>query len=235
MTTVVISQPMYFPWPGFLAQMALADVMVWLTDAQFSKGSYTNRVQVRLPSGISWLSIPLEGKGSKTMIADLAPAREDWHAAHMDTLRQSLKDAPHADAALDLASGIDRSGSLCDAVISSSERLADACGITPPETRLSTEMDVPGSGSTRVLGMVKALGGTRYITGHGARGYLDHAAFDAAGVAVDYMDYDVRPWRDDPGFTPFVTGLDLLASVGGAAARDYLNPRTRPWTDFLSG
>jgi ethanolamine ammonia-lyase large subunit len=26
MTTVVISQPMYFPWPGFMAQMALADI-----------------------------------------------------------------------------------------------------------------------------------------------------------------------------------------------------------------
>ena len=34
MTTVVISQPMYFPWPGFLAQLAIADVVVWtLLDA----------------------------------------------------------------------------------------------------------------------------------------------------------------------------------------------------------
>ncbi|MFT7595258.1 MAG: hypothetical protein ACI8R4_002586 [Paracoccaceae bacterium] len=47
MTRVVISQPMYFPWAGFLAQLALADVRIWLDDAQFSNGSFTNRVQVK--------------------------------------------------------------------------------------------------------------------------------------------------------------------------------------------
>lgn len=46
MARVVISQPMYFPWFGFMAQMSLADVFIWLDDAQFSKGSFTNRVQV---------------------------------------------------------------------------------------------------------------------------------------------------------------------------------------------
>ena len=65
MTTVMISQPMYFPWAGFIAQMALADVMIWLDDVQFSKGSFTNRIQVKTASGpIKWMSIPLEGKGS---------------------------------------------------------------------------------------------------------------------------------------------------------------------------
>ena len=40
MKTVVISQPMYFPWVGMLEQMRLADVFVHLDDAQFSKGGF---------------------------------------------------------------------------------------------------------------------------------------------------------------------------------------------------
>ena len=47
MKTVVISQPMYFPWVGMLEQMALADVWVHLDDAQFSKGGFFNRVQIK--------------------------------------------------------------------------------------------------------------------------------------------------------------------------------------------
>ena len=59
MTTVVISQPMYFPWTGFFGQMKLADIYVWLDDAQFSKGSFTNRVQALLNGKQTWMTIPL--------------------------------------------------------------------------------------------------------------------------------------------------------------------------------
>ena len=47
MTTVVISQPMFFPWVGMFEQIALADVYVHYDDVQFSKGSFTNRVQLK--------------------------------------------------------------------------------------------------------------------------------------------------------------------------------------------
>ena len=47
MTTVVISQPMLFPWVGMFEQVALADVFVHYDDVQFSKGSFTNRVQLK--------------------------------------------------------------------------------------------------------------------------------------------------------------------------------------------
>ena len=40
---VVISQPMYFPWVGFLSQISMASTIIWLDDVQFSKGSFTNR------------------------------------------------------------------------------------------------------------------------------------------------------------------------------------------------
>ena len=59
MKTVVISQPMYFPWVGMLEQMALADVWVHLDDAQFSKGGFFNRVQIKTTDGTPWLTVPL--------------------------------------------------------------------------------------------------------------------------------------------------------------------------------
>lgn len=38
---------MFFPWVGFLEQLKLVDVYVFYDDVQFSKGSFTNRVQVK--------------------------------------------------------------------------------------------------------------------------------------------------------------------------------------------
>ena len=57
--------------------------------------------------------------------------------------------------------------------------------------------------------------------------------FEAAGVAIDYVDYSCTPWPQGPGeFTPYVSILDLIARTGRDAAQ-YLQPRTLPWRAFL--
>lgn len=235
MTTVVISQPMYFPWVGFMAQMALADVMIWLDDAQFSRGSFTNRVQVKTASGVKWMSLPLRDKGHRTAIRDLHLADPGIFARHRSLLRNALADAPHLADAIRTFEEATVDAPLCDTLIESAEAQARALGLPARRTLRSGGMEVPGQGSARVLDLVRAVGGTRYVTGHGARHYLDHAAFEAAGVAVDYMDYAPHPWRQAHGaFTPYVTALDLVANVVPEERRAHLNPVGRPWRAFLA-
>lgn len=236
MTRVVISQPMYFPWAGFMAQMALADVYIWLDDAQFSKGSFTNRIQVKMPGGRKWISIPLVGQGSFQPIANLRAAASDWIASHRALLRQSLHGQPHTQAALDLFDRVMAgNGSLCDLLIAGAEAQADHMGIRPRQILRSSQMNVGGTSGERVLQLVQAVGGTDYLTGHGARNYLDHEAFNANGISVSYMTYDPLPWPQPHGdFTPFVTGLDLIASQEAEAAKAHLRPASLDWRDFMA-
>lgn len=230
MTRVVISQPMYFPWAGFMAQMALADVYIWLDDTQFSKGSFTNRVQVKTPNGIKWMSVPLEGKGSFRLIRELAPGRPDWHRTHKALLEQAFRGRAHAADAISLFEEVDFSAPLSDVLVASAEAQAEALGILPNIRTTSTALAVEGRSWERVLGMVKAVGGTEYISGTGGLAYLDHDAFEAAGVSVSYMNYAPRPWpQDAAAFTPYVTSLDLVASVSRILARDHLNPAVLDW------
>ena len=233
MTRVVISQPMYFPWPGFLAQMALADVYVWLDDAMFSKGSFTNRIQVKLGAERKWMSVPLDGKGTGQRIMELSAAKPGWQAAHRALLAQSLAGKPERAMALEMFDGVAATAPLCDLLIASTEIMARALGILPARVLRASALDVAGSGWPRVRDMVAALGGTRYLTGHGAAAYLDHEAFEAAGIEVAYMDYRVGAWPQDGAFTPYVSALDLIASCGADGARERLNPATVPWRDFL--
>ncbi|GAB1360962.1 hypothetical protein MASR1M32_01980 [Rhodobacter sp.] len=233
MTRVVISQPMYFPWAGFMAQMAMADVYIWLDDAQFSKGSFTNRVQVKLPSGRKWMSVPLAGTGSFQLIQNLEAKGTDWIGSHRQMLEQSLRSAPQTAPALALFDTVMRQpGSLCDRLIASAEAQAEAMGILPKHILRSSDMAVGGASSGRVLDLVQEVGGSDYLTGHGAWGYLDHQAFETAGISVSYMDYAPRPWPQAHGeFTPYVTGLDLLAAAG-ATARSHLQPQSIDWRAF---
>ncbi len=235
MTTVVISQPMYLPWPGFLSHLALADVLIWLDDAQFSRGSFTNRIQIRTADGSKWLSVPLVGKGFAMPIRDLVAAQPDWPRSHGDLIRQALQRAPYLREALTILEQAAARESLCETLIASAELCLTACQVPYPETRRASDMNVSGSSWRRVLELVHAVGGTRYVTGHGAANYLDHFAFEADGVAVEYMDYSIAPWPQRHGeFSQFVTSLDLIANVEPELRRNHLSRSTIPWRDFLA-
>jgi len=235
MSVVVISQPFLFPWPGFYEQLMLADTYIFLDDAQFSKGSFTNRIQLRHGVGRRWMTIPLKGTSAFQPIIDLEPANAGWREAHRDLLRRSLDGAPYLSHALAILETAYAHDNLCDVLIASVEEPARYMALNPGRHRArSSQLDVSGKSWQRVLDIVLRFEGTRYLTGHGAANYLNHEAFEARGVAVDYMRYSLTTWRQltDP-FTPYVSVLDLIANAGPDASR-YLNPCTTPWRDFLA-
>jgi WbqC-like protein family len=225
---------MLFPWPGFFEHLSLADVYIDLDDAQFSKGSFTNRIRLKWGNERHWMSVPLKNGGTFTTIANLEAAETHWRESHRDMLAQSLKRAPfrdHAIAILERAYARER---VCDLLIASMDEPARYLAIGPRYRERASRLDVPGKSWERLLSLVQHFGGTGYITGHGAAGYLDHRAFEAAGIAVEYMRYSLTPWpQGDNLFSPYVSILDLIGWTG-PRARDYLIPKTQDWRTFLA-
>ncbi len=216
--TVVISQPMLFPWVGMLEQARLADTFVHYEDVQFSKGSFTNRVQIKTAKGPTWLTMPLEGAKLGSQIADIrVNDATGFREKHLRTLRQSYTRAPYCDVMMSVVESVYRLRSpwLSDLAIASSEALWDVFDIRPKLVLSSTSLRIGGSSSKRVLNICEALGATHYVSGHGGRNYLDHAAFSERGVSVGYMNYEMIEFGQQHGeFTPFVSALDLLANLG---------------------
>lgn len=234
---VVISQPMYFPWVGLFEQIALADVYVHYTDVQFSKGSFTNRVQVKTAAGSRWMTVPLRDLRLGQRIDEVAVDEgRDWRDAHRALLRGALGHAPHwADVEALLARlPASPAASVAAVSIASMQAVCDYFGLAQGRRFVPVEsLSVGGSGSRRVLDIVRSLGGTTYVTGLGARHYLDHEAFERAGIAVEYMAYECAPYPQSHGpFTPYVTVLDLVAQLG-RAGRSMIRSGTRPWRELL--
>lgn len=234
MTAVVITQPMLFPWPGFFEQLMLADSYIYLDDTQFSKGSFTNRIQLLRGSDRCWMTIPLAGKGTFQKISELQAAGDDWKQSHRALLRQSLLGAPYIDDALSIFDKAYSHSSLIDLLIASIEEPARYMGVGLNRTISKTsDMDVTGTSWRRVLDIVQRAGGDEYLTGHGAANYLDHSAFEAEGVQVKYINYSRTTWPQPAGAsTPYVSVLDLIARMG-PEARSCLIPATVAWQDFL--
>lgn len=226
---LVITQPMFFPWSGMMEQLQLADTLVIYDDVNFSKGSFTNRVQIKTMAGIQWLTIPVKQQ-KNVLIRDLEYAENiNWKKKHIESFKQAYAKSEHVHEATELLESVySQNDTFCKVVVESMKQVMEYLGISP-EILSSSDLGVGGSGSQRVLDICEALKATRYITGHGAKNYLDHESFERAGVEVDYMKYSLpqtKQLHDD--FTPYVSILDLIANHGKETA-GYLNANTVPW------
>ena len=98
----------------------------------------------------------------------------------------------------------------------------------------SSEFGFKSHKSELVLDLIKAVGGTSYITGWGARDYLDHELLDRNGINVEYMDYQLSPYPQLHGpFCPYVSILDLIANVGSSAFQ-WIRSGTVDWKTFTA-
>jgi len=236
MKRIVVSQPMFFPWSGLFDQIRLADVFVHYDDVALPQGrSFMSRVQLKTPAGVEWLTAPIV-RGMQ-MIQDVRlDNTQRWRAKHLNTLRHNYAGASFANDMIGLVEDIYAAdhAHLADINIAAIERIAHHLGLTPQFIR-SSACGTHSSSSEKLVEIVSKLGGDVYITGHGARNYLDHELFEKSGIAVEYMSYALKPYRQLHGvFTPYVSILDALANLGRDAA-GILASRTIPWRDFLNG
>lgn len=233
---VVISQSMYFPWVGLLEQIRLADCFIHYNDVQFTRGFY-NRVQLKTRGGSKWLTIPTRDYHRGQRIDEvLIDDGQNWRASHLRQIADALRGTPHLEDAVTLARSVleqdfETVGQLSRASIMA---LATYFSLTESTKFLdSSDLQVGGRSSQRLLDLVRAVGGDVYITGHGAANYMDHEIFEEAGVDVRYMEYQCVPYPQLHGeFTPYVTGLDLVANCGVEGLRSICSD-TVGWKEFI--
>lgn len=235
---IVISQSMYFPWVGLLEQIKLADIFVHYDDVQFTRGFY-NRVEIKSDEGVRWLTIPVKKHVRETNIDQVeVDDSKPWREMHRKELVRCYRSAPYF---IDMMGVVDEAYSatatnLADVSRESTLALVRYFGLQHNRQFLSSSfLDTPGRSSDRLLAICQKFGVSTYITGHGARNYLDHNVFESSGIAVEYMDYLKIPYPQIHGsFTPFVSSLDLIANCGKDGSR-YICSRTMPWKEFTDG
>lgn len=234
---VVISQSMYFPWIGMLEQIRLSDIFVHYDDVQFSKGSFTNRVQVKQANNTTnWMTVPLlKLKFGQCIDEVKTHPVDEWGSKHIEMLKKSFAHAPYASEALTLAEDVLSQPFETIADLSRNSMLA-LCAYYDLNRGCqfinSRDLNISGSSSERVLEIVKSLGGKCYITGHGASKYLNHELFEQEGIKVSYMNYEKNPYLQSHGiFTPYVSGLDLVAHMGKSGIK-LIKSESLYWREF---
>ena len=85
--TCAIMQPSFLPWAGYFNLIANSEHFIFLTDAEFSKGSWHNRNQVLIQGKKSWITCPIEKGGLHSALdsIQLKPGNQ-WRAKMIKTL-----------------------------------------------------------------------------------------------------------------------------------------------------
>lgn len=236
-TTAVISQSMYFPWVGLLEQVRLADIFVHYDDVQFARGFY-NRVQVKTANGSKWITVPLRDHHRGQRIDEVKiDDRTDWRSQHSAILRQAYGKAPFRDDMLALVHEVfsKPAMTLSDVSRESILALAQYFGLDEKTKFInSADMNISGASSQRLRDLCMAVSADVYITGHGARNYMNHDLFEQSGIRVEYMKYRTIQYTQLHGdFTPYVSGLDLVANCGRAGV-DVICSNSIYWKAFIN-
>lgn len=238
---VIISQPDLFPWVGTFEKIRRADIFVHLDDVQFSKGSFTNRTKIKTSAGTKWLTVPLRNLRSGQAINEVRiDASQNWRHRHLEFLQQQYQASPfivEMKALVERVYAEDRT-LISELAIRSIEEVCAYYGLTPAEGFVrSSDLDIKGEKTYRILNIVRQLGGDVYVCGPGSQPlserYLDHDALERANIRIEYMQYEKRPYSQQYGsFTPLVSVLDLIANEG-ISGRDLISSNSVYWRKLV--
>ena len=219
MKKVAILQSNYIPWKGYFDMIAAVDEFILYDDMQYTRRDWRNRNKIKTPQGLQWLSVPVKVKGKyHQTIYETEIDGSDWQQAHWKSLLANYRKAKHAD---EILAGLqpfylEQSFThLSDPNRALSQWVCDYLGI---ETKISdsSAYTLIDSKSERLLDLCQQAGGTEYISGPSAQGYLNEAIFEAADIDLTFFDYQGYPpypqlWGD---FEHAVTVIDLLLNCG---------------------
>jgi hypothetical protein len=221
---VAIHQPHYVPWLGYLDRMARADLFIVLDHVQFERRNYQNRTMIRCEGESKWLTVPVVQLSQKERIVDKKVDNSEagsraWGPTHFKTLRYAYRKAPffemYAPRLREILEA--RWDKLVDLDLAMLDFLRDVFEIRTP-IRRSSEMRAEGARSDLLLNLCREIGPKATFLGGlgGSRGYLDLAAFEAAGIGVQWQQFQhpTYPQCGSGAFTPGLMSLDFLFNCG---------------------
>jgi hypothetical protein len=218
---IAIVQSSYIPWKGYFDLIRSVDAFLLLDNVQFTRRDWRSRNKIKTRHGLAWLSIPVHTRGRYTqLIQDTTTSDPDWGRRHWQTIRANYAKAPYFDRYADRLSALyeHSPARLSDINHAFITAICESLDITTPIT-WSSAFDTRDTPSERLIDLCRAVGGTEYLSGPSARDYLDVAAFEAAGIAVQFADYSGYPEYSQPHgpFEHYVSVLDLLFCTGPRA------------------
>ena len=213
---VAIHQPQYLPWLGYFDKIDRADLFVLLDTVQFKKNEFQNRNKVKTAQGWQWLTVPVRYRFPQCIHEVGVNNDTNWPHKHRQALVSNYSKAPYFESHLSFFDELFSTNwdLLVELNAHCVRSLMGTFGITTP-IRLAHEWDLSDDPTGRLVDICHRAGADTYLSGAGARDYLDLAQFEQAGIHVLFQEYDHPEYPQLFGdFEPHMSAVDLLFNCG---------------------
>lgn len=215
-------QPNYLPYLGFFDKLVRSDVFFILDDAQFSKGDFHNRNRIKARETIEWLTIPVIKKKipiNETKIKNEITYNEgSWQEHHLCLIEKAYSSSPFFSTYFPSLEktylAANNMQLLAENNVFFLEYFCNIFNVKIPKILTST-LHLETRRSQKIVDICKILKADTYLSGDGAKEYLDEKLFAANNIKLIYQNYKHPTYPQiDKIFTPYMGIIDYLFNCG---------------------
>jgi len=212
---VAIHQPEFFPWLGFFHKMSVSDTFVLLDTVQFEKNNWQNRNKILFRGEPGWLSLPVQKHSLHTLIKDIAInwADEKLVKKHLTSIEQNYSKCEFFGELFPFLQELysQKITALADFNTQFIVWMSKRLGL---HTRIVRASELPLSGQANggtevTLEICKQLKADMYISGSGAKTYLDVEKYTRENINVYFQDFH-HPVYEQNNTAEFVSHLSII-------------------------
>lgn len=219
---VAIHQPHYFPWEGYLNKIQSVDKFILMDEVQITDSSPMYRHSLLTLRGEKkYITIPFEKVHYKRMpYKDVRVNNQiGWQKNHYNFIKENYGKSPFFPEVMDAIAPIfsRRYHFLCDVTTDTVILLKKLLGIKTELVMMSSlEYPKESKKNQLVLDLCLAVGSDHYLSGKGARKYMELDPFLEKGVCVEFQDFMQKPYPQHSSkvFVGGLSVLDMLLSIG---------------------
>jgi hypothetical protein len=215
---IAVHQPQYIPWLGYFHKIAECDKFVFLDNVQYKTREFQNRNRIRTDKGWMWLTVPVVTKdGCRIRMADVEIDNTmPWQRKHLGSLKTSYASAPYFKEYYAFFEQTFQKQwiKLSDLNVHIVRFIMDKLFITTPIV-FESELEVITTKTQRIIDICRSLNADTYLSGVGAKEYLDEELFGEQRVTLYYQNFEHPEYSQcfEP-FMPYMSIIDLLFNHG---------------------
>ncbi len=227
---VAVHQPNFMPWLGFWDKVMKSDLMILLDNVQFSRGSFTNRCKIKTNQGESWLTVPIRQKYGQ-LIRDVRIINgingDKWIRKHIGTIYHNYRKCPFFMNYFPSLVRIYQKNKvfLVDFNKKFIALFSDWMDLNC-EFVFASELGISIKGiddpTSKLIELVKFVGGTHYLSGISGTKYLKKEQFQENNIYLEYQIFEHPKYFQFGEFIPNLSVLDILMNQGGKLTKEIL-------------
>ena len=217
MTVVVIHQPQFLPWLGYIDKLDRSDVFCLLDTVQYKKNEFQNRNRIKTADGWQWLTVPVTYRFPQRIEEVGVNQTVDWQRKHLQALKTNYSKSPFFETYYaSFEEFYQQSYELLTEVnVACIRLLMDLLGLKS-KVVLASSLQVGTEDPTlRLVEICRSLGGDAYLSGRDGAKYMDLDTFHSHQLELVFQDFNHPEYPQCYGpFEPNLSVVDLLFNCG---------------------